>query len=115
MPDAFLVMNDDISFDHPFGIHIFDACLHHFSILARMVHSIQAISDYNSQNEFLGLHQASELEHKTRPNLNNKETTSDNPRLKSGRRSFLTSIANLNPKSNLYIMYKVLTLVELGL
>ena len=40
VPDAFLVINDDISFDHPFGIHIFDACLHQFSILARMVHSI---------------------------------------------------------------------------
>ena len=81
MPDAFLVINDDISFDHPFSIHIFDACLHQFSILARMVHSIQAISDYNNQNEFLGLHQASELEHETTPKLNNKETTSDNPRL----------------------------------
>ena len=51
------------------------------------------------------------FEQETTPKLNNKETASNNPRLQSGQRS----IANLNPKSNLYITYKVHTVVELGL
>ena len=37
IPDAFLVINDDISFDHHFDIHIFNACLHQFSIYTRMI------------------------------------------------------------------------------
>jgi len=63
----------------------------------------------------LGQHHTENFEQETTPKLNNKETASNNPRLQSGQRSFLTSIANLNPKSNLYITYKVHIVVELGL
>ena len=55
IPDSLLVINDDISFDHPFSIHIFDACLHQFSIHACYVFvSIQAYSGNDNEDGFLG-------------------------------------------------------------
>ena len=87
-----------------------------------MLASIQHIHAYDSMILFrvmrmdsLGQHHTENFEQETTPKLNNKETASNNPRLQSGQRSFLTSIANLNPKSNLYITYKVHIVVELGL
>ena len=87
-----------------------------------MLASIQHIHAYDSMILFrvmrmdsLGQHHTENFEQETTPKLNNKETASNNPRLQSGQRSFLTSIANLNPKSNLYITYKVHTVVKLGL
>ena len=88
-------------------------------MLASIQH-IRAYGIYDSisgyENGFLGttpycMVHTEKFEQETTPKLNNKETASNNPRLQSGQRS----IANLNPKSNLYITYKVHTVVELGL